>query len=35
MDYPAAQGIMAQYPELFSAENVLMLQQYIAEHTNI
>ena len=35
MDYPAAQGIMAQYPELFSAENVLMLQQYIAEHTSI
>ncbi len=35
MDYPAAQGIMAQYPELFSAENVLRLQQYIAEHTNI
>ncbi len=34
MDYPAAQGIMAQYPELFSAENVLMLQRYIAEHTN-
>jgi hypothetical protein len=35
MDYPAAQGIMAQYPELFSAENVLALQRYIAEHTNI
>lgn len=35
MDYAATQGIMAQYPELFSAENVLMLQQYIAEHTNI
>ena len=35
MDYPAARGIMAQYPELFSAENVLRLQQYIAEHTNI
>ena len=35
MDYPAAQGIMAQYPELFSAENVLALQRYIAEHTSI
>lgn len=35
MDYPAAQGIMAQYPELFSAENVLAMQRYIAEHTNI
>ena len=34
MDYPAAQSIMEQYPELFSAENVLALQQYIAEHTN-
>ena len=35
MDYLAAQSIMAKYPELFSAENVLALQQYIAEHTNI
>ena len=35
MDYPAAQVIMAQYTELFSAENVLALQRYIAEHTNI
>lgn len=34
MDYPAAQGIMQQYPELFTAENVLMLQRYIAEHTS-
>lgn len=34
MDYAATQGIMAQYPELFSAENVLALQRYIAEHTN-
>ena len=35
MDYPAAQSIMAKYSELFSAENVLELQQYIAKHTNI
>lgn len=35
MDYPAAQGIMARYPELFTAENVLRLQRYIAENTNI
>lgn len=34
MDYQAAQGIMQQYPELFSAENVLRLQQYIAEHSS-
>lgn len=34
MDYPTAQSIMQQYPELFSAENVLALQRYIAEHTN-
>lgn len=35
MDYDATKGIMAQYPEFFSAENVLALQRYIAEHTNI
>lgn len=29
MDYPAAQSIMAQYPELFSAENIEKLQRYI------
>lgn len=34
MDYPAAQGIMQQYPELFSAENVLTLQKYIGQHKN-
>lgn len=32
MDFPACQQIMQQYPELFSAENVLMLQRYIATH---
>ena len=35
MDYEATKGIMQQYLELFSAENVLALQQYIAKHTNI
>ena len=35
MDYPATQGIMQKYPQLFTPENVLMLQQYIAEHANI
>lgn len=34
MDFPATQSIMQQYPELFSAENVLALQRYIAEHTS-
>lgn len=34
MDYAATQGIMAQYPELFSAENVLALQTYIWQHKN-
>lgn len=35
MDYDATKGIMQKYPQLFTAENVLMLQRYIAEHTNI
>jgi hypothetical protein len=34
MDFPATQSIMAKYPQLFTEENVLALQQYIAEHTN-
>lgn len=32
MDYDATKGIMAQYPELFTAENVLALQTYIGQH---
>lgn len=29
MDYPAAQSIMAQYPDLFTEENIQKLQEYI------
>lgn len=29
MDYPATQCIMAKYPELFTEENIQMLQEYI------
>lgn len=33
MDYQATKDIMDQYPALFTPENILGLQRYIAEHS--